>query len=51
MASGSFARGKEEKAATASMVFVEISIKCGRAVENIQSVCTFPAGNGTDSIS
>ncbi len=58
MASGSFARGKEEKAATASMVFVGKSCycvhgicgkyqsECGRAVENLQSVCTFPAGNG-----
>ena len=46
MASGSFARGKEEKAATASLVIVEYQSECGRAVENIQSVCTFPAGNG-----
>ena len=42
-ASGSFARGKEEKAATASMVFVvEHQSECGCAVENIQSVCTVP---------
>ena len=36
MASGAFSRGKAEIQAKASMVFVG----------NIQSVCTFPAGNG-----
>ena len=38
MASGSFARGKEEKAASASMVFVGNQSECGCALEDFELV-------------
>ena len=47
MASGSFARGKEEKSCyCVHGICGKYQSECGCAVENLQSVCTFPAGNG-----